>query len=47
LLLFGVGVAFAGDGWGRESRVDAGIGWWLTVCGVAMIAVQLAIFIRG
>lgn len=50
LLLFGFGGALAGDAWGRpatrQARIDANLGWWLLVIGLAMMAAQTAIYIR-
>lgn len=51
LLLFGIGAAVAGDArgrltvaGGRNARVDFEIGWWITIVGLAMIAIQFALF---
>ena len=58
LLLFGLGAGFLGDGWGRtaiagdgiaarRAKIDANLGWWLLVFGLAMLAVQVAIYITA
>ena len=51
LLLLGIGAALAGDAWGRpatrQSRIDANLGWWLLVFGLAMLVVQVAIFVTA
>jgi hypothetical protein len=51
LVLFGFGAALAGDAWGRpgarQAKVDAHLGWWLLVVGVAMMTVQMAIFVTA
>jgi hypothetical protein len=54
LLFVGVGIGRTGDAWSRTTqaasrlaRIDASIGWWLIVCGSAMVAVQLTIFVRA
>jgi hypothetical protein len=51
LLLFAIGAALAGDAWGRpgarQAKVDAHLGWWLLVVGVAMMTVQMAIFVTA
>jgi hypothetical protein len=42
LLLFGVGTVLYGE---RRARFDREIAWWLLVVGIAMCAVQIAIFV--
>jgi hypothetical protein len=51
LLLFAIGAALEGDATGRadarQAKVDAHLGWWLVVVGVAMMTVQMAIFVTA
>jgi hypothetical protein len=51
LLLFALGGALAGDAWGRagtrRARIDANLGWWLLVIGLALMTVQAAIYITA
>lgn len=55
LLLLAIGAAITGDAWGRGAMntdgrttrlasIDANIGWWLQICGAAMVAAQIARF---
>ena len=56
LVLFAFGAALTGDAWGRaaiatdgvagrRAKIDSNLGWWLLVLGLAMVAVQITIYI--
>jgi hypothetical protein len=56
LLLLGLGMGLVGDAWGRmavavddpasrRARIDASVGWWIAVSGLALIAVYVGLWI--